>query len=239
MTKKQFYFLLGFILIIVLIITNPNEQKHIETVKTKLKIALKKKMTSEITDENNSLGGGLGLLFGDALIDKMTDGFISRNNYLLFSTTKAEYKGQNKTIGIGILGNVYISDKINNIFSKENTSNEGEEHSEITKTLQGKLITELHYGSPGYGEDPENDKKVYPYILVLNKPIDLIEEGNFRKSEYGKSFDNVEKIQLTGDFDFSKFKGKEVEITGTLFESDNGNHFTDVLMTVSNINSIE
>ena len=89
MTKKQFYILLSGLLVVVLIFSNPSEENHIESVKSKLKIAFKKKMASEmIDDESNSiasLGKGLGLLLGDTFIDKMTDGFISRDNYLFLS----------------------------------------------------------------------------------------------------------------------------------------------------------
>ena len=123
MTKKQFYILLSGLLVVVLIFSNPSEENHIESVKSKLKIAFKKKMASEmIDDESNSiasLGKGLGLLLGDTFIDKMTDGFISRDNYFLFSITKGEYKGENKVIGFGVLGNVFLSDKIEEVFNKK------------------------------------------------------------------------------------------------------------------------
>lgn len=54
---------------------------------------------------------------------------------------------------------------------------EGEEDLEIVKEyyfepnvsiIEGILITSLHYGPPGYGEDPDNDKKEYPFILGVS-----------------------------------------------------------------------
>ncbi|WP_268222972.1 hypothetical protein [Sinomicrobium oceani] len=123
MTKKQFYILFSSVLVMVLMFTNPSEENHIESVKSKLKIAFKKKMTSELMENDSdiieSMGNGLGLLIGDAFIEEMTEGFISRNNFLLFSTTFAEYEGKRKTIGFGILGNVFLSDKIGEIFNEQ------------------------------------------------------------------------------------------------------------------------
>ena len=130
MTKKQFYILLSILLVTILIISNPSEENHIDSVKSKVKMAFKKKMASEmIKDHSNSiesLGNGLGLLLGDAVIDKMIDGIISRDNYILFSITKADFKGENKIIGLGLLGNVFISNDISKIFNK----NEGEKKEE-------------------------------------------------------------------------------------------------------------
>lgn len=128
MEKKQFYTLLSILLVAILIFTNPSEENHIESVKSKLKMAFKKKMSSEMSENQDdafkTLGNGLGLLLGDTFIDKLTDGIVSRENYLLFSLTNANYKGEEKTIGFGILGNVFLSDKIENIFQKEEQTEE-------------------------------------------------------------------------------------------------------------------
>ena len=90
----------------VLIFSNPSEENHIESVKSKLKIAFKKKMSSELTENQNdtfaTLGNGLGLLLGDTFIDKLTDGLVTRENYILFSLTNVEYKGKEKIIGFSV-----------------------------------------------------------------------------------------------------------------------------------------
>ena len=133
MTKKQFLILFSSLLVLILVFTNPSELNHIETVKSKLKMAFKKKMASEMIDENTdsmeSLGKGIGLMLGDVFIDKIADGYISRNNYFLFSTTKAEYKGETKIIGLGILGNVFVTDKLDELFEEKD-----ELPNEINKT---------------------------------------------------------------------------------------------------------
>lgn len=122
MTKKQFILLFVTVLIFGLIFTNPSEIDHIDNVKSKLKTAFKKKMSAELIENNDNedsfamLGNGLGLMLGDTFIDNLTDGFISRENYVLFSLTKATYQEQEKTIGFGILGNVFLSEKIEKIY---------------------------------------------------------------------------------------------------------------------------
>lgn len=126
MAKKQFYILLCILLILVLIFSNPSEESHIEIVKSKIKIAYNKKMSSEIIESENSplksIGNGLGLLLGDAFIDKLTDGLVTRDNYVLFSLTKVELEGEDRIIGFGFLGNVFLSDKIENIFQSNQQS---------------------------------------------------------------------------------------------------------------------
>ena len=255
MNNKKTTLLISFAFIIVLFITNPSEDKHIQEVKTKLKSAFKKEMSKNLMNETStdkSFGSGLGLLFGDIFIDKLTDGLVSRDNYFLFSLTKAEYKGETKTIGFGVLGNVFVTDKIRDVFNKkestENTestenqndyqSEEETVHNEIgtgkskERTISGIIKTELHYGAPNFGEDTINDKKVYPYILYLDKQISVFAEDGFEST-----YKHIEKVQLTSthNIKFENLKGKKVELTGELFESDNGNHFTDILMDISKL----
>tara|TARA_R100000935_G_scaffold29362_1_gene49649 strand:+ start:1395 stop:1796 length:402 start_codon:yes stop_codon:yes gene_type:complete len=122
MTKKQFILLFVTVLILGLIFTNPSENEHIDTVKSKLKTAFKKKMSADLLENKDNedsfamLGNGLGLMLGDTFIDNLTDGFISRENYILFSLTKATYQKQEKIIGFGVLGNVFLSEKIDKIY---------------------------------------------------------------------------------------------------------------------------
>lgn len=122
MKKSLIIGLIFSLVIVVLFATNPNEEQHITEVKTKLKKAFKKEMAQKITDESNILeilGGSLGLSVGDYFIDNLADGFISRDNYFLFSLTKVEFQGENKIIGMGILDNVFIRNEIDDIFKEE------------------------------------------------------------------------------------------------------------------------
>lgn len=104
-------------------------------------------------------------------------------------------------------------------------------------TVEGKLITRMYYGQPGYGEDPENDAKEYPYILQLDKPINVkAHEGDVMNSD---TFD-VKEIQVVpiGEEDLKsikKYLDKRIKIEGTLFSALTGHHHTEVLIEVKSI----
>jgi len=105
---------------IVLILTNPDGAKHSVAVKGILTKEFNKAMTDELQKSKNNyqqVNAGIGLFLGSTLIDKIVDGYIDCENFYLFSLTKINYEGSDRTIGFGILGKVYISDKL-----KENTS---------------------------------------------------------------------------------------------------------------------
>lgn len=119
MNKYIIFFGTVFIAI-VLILTNPDQAKHSIAVKEILTKEFNKAMTDELRKSKNNYqraNAGLGLLLGSTLIDKIIDGYIDCENFYLFSLTKINFEGNNRTIGFGILGKVYISDKL-----RENTS---------------------------------------------------------------------------------------------------------------------
>ena len=102
--------IIGFIfLALLLLVTNPSQDKH--------KLALKDKFISSITtelDKQKQKTGmeGLQLSVATMFIDNMIDKTVTSSSYLLFSTTKINIDGNEKTIGFGILGHVYLSSKI-------------------------------------------------------------------------------------------------------------------------------
>ena len=51
-------------------------------------------------------------MIGGALVDNLTEYVVSRRNYVFFSTTIVSILGKEKVIGIGILGNVFISEDV-------------------------------------------------------------------------------------------------------------------------------
>jgi hypothetical protein len=125
MKNLPIYIAISTIIACLLFITNPSEINHKEAVKSKLKNMFSEKMVNDIEKDENPfsrLGSGLGLLFGDAYIDKITDGLINRENYFLFSITTLEYKGERKTIGFGVLGNIFFLEKINEIYKDKSNS---------------------------------------------------------------------------------------------------------------------
>jgi hypothetical protein len=105
---KQFIqnkYVIGVLAVLILVLTNPSERKHQEKV-----MAAFSKNLSKISSQNSyeSAGQTLGLFLVEALIPKI----VFRNNYVLFSLTEVSFQGQSKIVGIGILGNVYLSSKV-------------------------------------------------------------------------------------------------------------------------------
>ena len=111
---SNFNTIIFVIVLVVLAFTNPSQEKHIQEANTVLKKVVNGISSKGLMDNgnsNNQLMGGLGLLFGDGLVDGMTRKFITRKNYIFFSLANASFDGKDQTIGIGILGNVVIFDE--------------------------------------------------------------------------------------------------------------------------------
>lgn len=107
--------------------------------------------------------------------------------------------------------------------------------------ISGVLIIENYFGSPGYGDNPETDEREYSYILMLEKPIDVI--SNTEKREEGDSdstTSNISEIQLasTKDIKLSNYKNKAIRLTGTFFGANTGHHHTKVLLDVQKIEEL-
>jgi hypothetical protein len=112
MKKQQVVLVIIGFFLLTLMATNPSIEDHREGVKKMYKKKLNELNNEKQNDLGSQIGTGIASLIGDRFIDKI----VSRENYLLFSVTKATFGSQTKKIGFGVLGNVYVSDydKINN-----------------------------------------------------------------------------------------------------------------------------
>ena len=115
MKNKYIFLLFGGLFLLIAVLTNPNQDRHKEVVKNKLNTIMQKAMKDGLKNSDSGveqLGSTLGLMLGGALLDRMIETMVSTDNYVLFSTTKITWEGKSKLIGIGVFGNVFISDKI-------------------------------------------------------------------------------------------------------------------------------
>lgn len=107
----------------------------------------------------------------------------------------------------------------------------------IVSTIEGTLITRLHYGPPNYGENPDTDAKHYPFILQLDQPIDVTAlKGDIHNSDIS----GVTEIQVVPNNEeetelLKQYIDKHIGIQGTLFEALHGGHYTDVLINIVKI----
>jgi hypothetical protein len=103
----------------ILIASNPSLQDHRIAVKSKVNKIIDNELSSKgSNDFGNSLLGKFAFLVGNAAIAEFVDDIVrenvNRKNYLLFSLTSIEYKGDSKVVGVGVLGNVIISSQFDN-----------------------------------------------------------------------------------------------------------------------------
>lgn len=114
---KNSYLIFGILglLIIVAVLTNPDDQKHKQEVRNKITSYLQKTIqenTDPKSQEEAAEFQALASFFGAKLADNLIDNMVSSDNYVLFSTTKITWEGETRKIGIGAFGNVYITNKI-------------------------------------------------------------------------------------------------------------------------------
>lgn len=117
MKSKQIALIIVGIILLLAIFTNPNQVAHKEKVKTTF-TAFYQKQSKENRTLSNDGFEALGSLLGTSLINTIVENGVSCDNYLLFSITKVNYKGQEKSIGYGMLGNVFLSSKVDEAFNK-------------------------------------------------------------------------------------------------------------------------
>jgi hypothetical protein len=108
--------IVGFVLLLATF-TNPGTKEHQHAVKQLMAQAFQKAASETAEQSENDwekAGAALGLVLGGALVDRISETTISRTNFLLFSTTEFTWNEETRTIGMGIFGNVFISDQLKN-----------------------------------------------------------------------------------------------------------------------------
>ena len=114
---KKSYIILTILglLFLVAILTNPNQDRHKEAIKNRYMAYLQKAMKSEQSISKNEFEGAgesIGMVLGGAFADQLISNLVSSDNYILFSTTKITWDGKSNVVGVGFLGNVYLSSKL-------------------------------------------------------------------------------------------------------------------------------
>ncbi len=115
---KVILILLG-IIIAALAFTNPSEQEHKDAVKAKVEKSMQDAINEKTSKIDNKWGDLLGKTLGSLVGNKFTEAtvneLVSRENYVLCSLTQIKWNGEKNTVGVGILGKVFVSDKLETI----------------------------------------------------------------------------------------------------------------------------
>ena len=100
--------------------------------------------------------------------------------------------------------------------------------------LSGTVKTELRYGPPNFGENPRTDQKERIYVLVLDKPINVMGSA---ADPLLASVKGAKIIQLViaPTMPLSQFLGKKTRVQGKLFHAHNGHHHHSLLMDMNSI----
>ncbi len=118
MRKSQIILIIAGAILAIAIFTNPSQETHKEVVKSKIISYYEQSLKENQSTSNNSFEV-LGNLLGTSLITTLVENGVKSDNYLFFSITKMTYEGQEKSIGFGAFGNVFLSEKVEEAFSKK------------------------------------------------------------------------------------------------------------------------
>lgn len=118
-------------IILISVLTNPSIEEHKQAVKSVINQVVQNSIS-----ENGSDMEKLGILFGSSLAEKLIENSVTRDNYILFSITKITWQGKSKSIGYGVFGNIFLSEKVN----KEFNNNEITNHENTSETVDTMAI---------------------------------------------------------------------------------------------------
>lgn len=126
MKKFKLILILLVALAAVMAFMNPSVDMHKDAVREKLEKSMQTAIDDHIDkkskqDDKKSkfgdvLGKTLGSLVGNRMVDDAVELLVSRENYVVLSLTKCMWNGEKQTVGVGLFGKVYVSDKLETVF---------------------------------------------------------------------------------------------------------------------------
>ncbi|WP_440224218.1 DUF4431 domain-containing protein [Dokdonella sp. MW10] len=96
--------------------------------------------------------------------------------------------------------------------------------------LTGLVYLKTFYGPPNYGESPDIDALETQALLALDAPLCVRASGEDSGSD-AVGVTEVTLVPLAG-IGFTKYAGRRVSVTGSLFPPITGHHRTAVLIEV-------
>lgn len=118
MKKSNIILIVFAVIILAALLTNPSSEEHKQAVKSVINQVVQNSIS-----ENGSDMEKLGILFGSSLAEKLIENSVTRDNYVVFSITKITWQGKSKSIGYGLFGNVFLSEKVNKAFNNNEIKN--------------------------------------------------------------------------------------------------------------------
>jgi hypothetical protein len=115
MKKQNVIIIVSALVILIAVFTNPNLITHQQAIKSVFHQNIEKtqsELMAKANDEYEEAGANMGIMLGSALVDKMIENMVTSDNYIVCSTTKVTFEGKTKVIGLGLFGNVFLSDQV-------------------------------------------------------------------------------------------------------------------------------
>ncbi|MCC6384538.1 MAG: DUF4359 domain-containing protein [Bacteroidia bacterium] len=114
-------------IILIAMLTNPGLNRHKEAIKNKLDSYMQKEINGsqdETDNKREQSAEKLGMSLGGVITDALTDKLVSSDNYFLFSTTKLNWNGGARVVGLGLFGNVFITRELKDVLSESVPQNQ-------------------------------------------------------------------------------------------------------------------
>src|SRR5690606_19601090 len=105
MSKTRIIAVLGIVILLGAVLTNPSEEKIKEKLAHQAKVILKKQLDFE---DRDALEFGM-TLFGDQVVHEFLSSYTFTENYYLFSLTKMTWNDQQVVIATGVFNQVWIN----------------------------------------------------------------------------------------------------------------------------------
>lgn len=121
MKKGTITFLVIAIIVIIAVLTNPDQTRHKEVLRNAFNESLQESIAADQGDtagESNEISNAIARMVGGALIDQLLNNAVSTENYVVFSLTKMTWQGESNIVGIGAFGNVYLTKDLDRTFDE-------------------------------------------------------------------------------------------------------------------------
>lgn len=105
MSKTRIIALLGIVILLGAVLTNPSEEKIKEKLVHQAKVVLKKQMDAE---DHEALEFGMAL-FGDQVAQEFLSTYTYTENFYVFSLTRMSWNGEKVVLATGLFNRVWIN----------------------------------------------------------------------------------------------------------------------------------
>ena len=219
-------YIIAIVVLLILYTSNPNLEDHQSAVNNKVSKLIRNEVQTrqKSTSDLGEIGTELGVMFGTSLVEGIIKEVVKRKDYFIFSITSLEFNGHKKIIGVGLLGNVFISNEVDHDL-KEGT--------EKVKTAWNDISDLNNTSSTDNNnlddKDPENNQTVYnsskEYYVNADESNKVYfydnPDYNSLRDSYFSSREKVTAIRIENDFAYIEFINSNSQTTkGWILLSD-------------------